>query len=1131
MDNNGKHNGLGFVKNAGGVTLTRLEMLNWGTFDQTISILAPEGGWSLLVGENGSGKSTAVDALRTLIVPPRLLSSSYNDAARDLTDKRKADRSRFSYVRGAWSTSSRDDSTRPDVNYLRAPGTPTVLLAVFRDSASGKSSTIAQILWESNGKIEEIYAIAESDKNIKDHISGFESIRDVRTRLRINGFKVHSTYSAYAEEFRHRLAIPTEAAIEVFNQAIGVKEVGDLGRFIRQHMLRVEDLTRFIRDTLRPHYVELDQCYKAIQRAEQQIQALTPIAKCSEEIQKLVRTRGELEDLRGSCFLVFDSRRRQLLLEVESHDAARETELSANQKDLEQQLNACEIERDSLKETLARDEIEIKIKELNFYIRAATQEKDQRHNNYQMLHSSLRKLGVTSNVETADDLETAQRVAREQGQYLRDERQSIQDTRVSLEADRREAVKKCEEGARELQHLRNQKALIPSELVLLREALCSATKVPIADLPFVGELIQVKQQYANWTGAIERLARGFGITLLVPSERYDAVSRYVNGNRLVHPQNQNLGLRLEFLRVLDFPALRSASADDQRFVYGRLDFRPDNRFSGWVAANAAQRLRYVCCESVEALQREQRGITKEGLQKDHDRHIKDDRKRISDAFEYVLGWSNQAKLNAVLQAVTTTQRHIQQLEQAMRDAALAELELDQKSKSAQFILEIENFERVNFRGEQSRIEELCRQRQGLEDNATTRKNLLSGIDAVDQKIKDLKPNLYGVQGDLAIIRQKLQETRELLSRLGEKLQIHNEDEIAKIRVALLDLAIQIEPPLDDIEEAKRAAESAISGRLTKISESVNDNEKKIEKEMAKFLKDYPEERKELTDELSCTPGFVALLQRIQGEELPTHQKRFEEFLSTNLIGNIATLSARLDEQDKEICAEIQHINAALRDIEFSAGTYIEITAVPNRSEEINEFKGQLVACLARSINPPAEERPRIFAAIKKLMDGFAQDEQWMRRVTDVRNWHEFAVKVRSKSDEREIEFLDKSSGKSGGQKARLAFAILAAAIAAQYRLLDATRSSFRFVVIDEVFARTDEENSQRALQLFQKLGLQLLVVAPWDSKSRIVEDYVQSYHLATNPTERRSYLRRASKKEYESLGTESYFHVAAAANS
>jgi len=80
---------------------------------------------------------------------------------------------------------------------------------------------------------------------------------------------------------------------------------------------------------------------------------------------------------------------------------------------------------------------------------------------------------------------------------------------------------------------------------------------------------------------------------------------------------------------------------------------------------------------------------------------------------------------------------------------------------------------------------------------------------------------------------------------------------------------------------------------------------------------------------------------------------------------------------------------------------------------------------------------------------------------------------------------------------------------------DSEADTFRLVVIDEVFARTDEANSLRALKLFQQLGLQLVVVNPFDAKGRIVEDYVDSFHLAVNPDANNSKLRRASRAEYD----------------
>src|SRR5205814_2118907 len=83
--------------------------------------------------------------------------------------------------------------------------------------------------------------------------------------------------------------------------------------------------------------------------------------------------------------------------------------------------------------------------------------------------------------------------------------------------------------------------------------------------------------------------------------------------------------------------------------------------------------------------------------------------------------------------------------------------------------------------------------------------------------------------------------------------------------------------------------------------------------------------------------------------------------------------------------------------------------------------------------------------------------------------------------------------------------------------VESEADTFRLVVIDEVFARTDEANSLRALKLFQKLGLQLVVVNPFDAKGRIVEDFVDSFHLAVNPDGNNSKLRRASRAEYDAV--------------
>ena len=158
-----------------GFRLRRLEMLNWGTFHEKVAVLVADGHWTLLVGENGSGKSTAVDALRTLLVPPRLL--NYNDASAD--QKRRGDRTRQSYIRGAWQTVSQEDSAKSRPEYLRSEGVQSILLAVFANEHSGAVVTLVQILWELNEKVDERFAVARGDKTIKDHLANLGQTREL----------------------------------------------------------------------------------------------------------------------------------------------------------------------------------------------------------------------------------------------------------------------------------------------------------------------------------------------------------------------------------------------------------------------------------------------------------------------------------------------------------------------------------------------------------------------------------------------------------------------------------------------------------------------------------------------------------------------------------------------------------------------------------------------------------------------------------------------------------------------------------------------------------------------------------------------------------------------------------------
>jgi uncharacterized protein YPO0396 len=134
----------------------------------------------------------------------------------------------------------------------------------------------------------------------------------------------------------------------------------------------------------------------------------------------------------------------------------------------------------------------------------------------------------------------------------------------------------------------------------------------------------------------------------------------------------------------------------------------------------------------------------------------------------------------------------------------------------------------------------------------------------------------------------------------------------------------------------------------------------------------------------------------------------------------------------------------------------------------------------------------------------------------VRHWFTFSASERWREDDSEFEHYTDSGGKSGGQKEKLAYTVLAASLAYQFGLeAGANRSRcFRFVVIDEAFGRGSDESARYGLELFKRLDLQLLIVTPLQ-KIHIIEPYVASVGFVHSEDGRLSMLRNLTIAEYQ----------------
>lgn len=1088
-----------------GFRLDRLELWNWGTFDGEAQVLEPKGGWALLVGDNGSGKSTAVDALRTLLVPPRIL--NYNDASVDGRRTAAHDRTRRSYVRGAWASSSTIDATAPTIQYLRDSGTLSAIAAVFTDSRRQAATTVAQILWEHDEQIREFYAVISGRRSLNDLLDGRTNTGEIKRGARRAGWQVEDSFAAYAERMRALLHIPGDKALEVFNRAIGMKEVGDIDSFVRQFMLPPADTFAFIRDTVQPHYRTLLDCWAAIERAERQITLLRPVAEWAHRINEgearidiWKRLQELIQPYYATCHLE--------LLRVQEAELGKAIESAESERDgIGSRLRHYRRQRDELNASIATTDVGPRLQAIAHELEHAEHSRRLAQQRRMRVEPAVALLGMKSYVLDAAAFASARSILEERERTEALAVSEAEELRATRRHDQELALYERGEKIAELESVERHRVNIPREFLALRLRISEALGTAVQVMPFAGELIEVRADYSEWTGAIERLLRGFGLSLLVPEEIYRGAAEFINSTRL--------GLRLVFHRVPARALILPRISSDR--VPGRLEFRTEHSLHLWVANELVRRFNHRCCASIAELETIDYGLTREGLIRDGTRHIKDDARPVDDPGERILGWSTDRKIAALRKQIQEAERKAALEAQGAAEAGKRAESARARQNAAHELLGISEFSEIDPDRWGEAVIRLRAEREQLEKNSDQLRELQRRLREVDFAIGAEETALAQRNSDLGSLRDRLGTCRTRAQGREQQLATFFEYDHEAALKAFAEISGLHSVTLENADQLATATHQSLQGRISNEQRKVNEASESVVAGMSEFLGQFPEFRQTLGVGRAYAESFAAALQRIEDEDLPHHRERFEHYLNENLVGDLLMLNRRLEEHQESIEARIEEINQALREIEYGDDTYVQLRLVSRQGQEVAVFRRALRDCFEHGIAPAPEDRLRIFDRVRQLLEGFRSDPESTQRVTDVRTWFSAGIRELRRTDDGEVNYFVASTGKSGGQKAKLAFTILASALTAQYGLstAPADSSNFRLVIIDEAFSRTDESNSTRAMQLFSRLGFQLLIVGPFDAKAKLAVPFVQTIHLASNPGGDKSRVVALTREQVE----------------
>src|SRR5690625_1746623 len=625
-----------------GYRLKYAEVYNWGTFDQQVWRFTPDTETALLTGDIGSGKSTIVDALTTLLVPAH--KAAYNKAAG--ADARE--RTLRSYVEGHYKSERVEATGRSRAKGLRENRRSySVSLGAFVNHGHDETITLPQVSpqRDSAGQPYRFFVTATKELSVATDFANFGTeLRELRKRLRSGGAEIFDEFPKYAASLRRLLGIRSEQALELFHQTVSMKSVGNLNEFVRDHMLEPSDSSGRVRDII-GHFDDLTKAHDAVKRAREQLEALEPIAATAAKYDTALAERHALECERSAVQLFIAELRSSLfaaeIAELETTGEA----LLVEQDAAKARQQALTDERESLIEERAKAGGD-RIGELERLAREARAQADKRRSARTMFDAAVNRSGLPPVVGDADFTALAVLVPAERTRYT--------DRKRALDAATAEAIGREKDLQRrsdlltaELASLENRTSNLPVEQVDVRAELCADLGLALEELPYAGELLDVGDEHAEWRGAAERVLRGFALSLLVPQQHYDAVTGWVNGRRLTFRGRggQVAGARLVYERVPRNRVRLQPPGRDGLVLADCIDVK-DGPFRDYLVDELIKRADHRCAASLDEFRSHKRAVTREGQVRSGERHEKDDRHRHDDPRRWVLGWANERKIAA-----------------------------------------------------------------------------------------------------------------------------------------------------------------------------------------------------------------------------------------------------------------------------------------------------------------------------------------------------------------------------------------------------------------------------------------------------------------------------------------------------
>jgi uncharacterized protein YPO0396 len=1046
--------------------LHRIQVFNWGTFDGLHTIdVSPKG--MLFIGPSGSGKSTLLDAHASLLTPPRWL--NFNVAARE--SEQKADRTVLTYLRGVWGEQTQASGEIAD-QQLRKNSTWTAISECYRN-AVGQTVTIVHVYWirgssNSTREVGKRYLVADRLLDLTELRFFPESDYDVkRFKRELDGVFVTDAFSEYQERFRSRLGIETEHALKLLHKTQSAKNLGSLTQFLRDFMLDESQAQRMALELV-AQFQKLDSAHTEVVKAEQQTQCLLRSRVAQQQIDALDLLTNQLKEVLAGVGPYRDDLHASLLrraIEGLNNQLAGQRALESTRRMLrDQRQTSLEILNDQLKDSGGA-----RLKDLRASRLIADELLSVRQKRKDTAHQACRGLDVTLPADARAFQELRHALQAEIDQSLRGDRDPKEQRDLAYAEG--VLVRDIEGLQAELVELqRAPTSNIDGPLLAMRRRVAEVSGCTVNQLPFAGELIEVHDNQRDWQGAIERVLRGFALTMLVPEELYVTVADAVD---TIH-----LGGRLVYLRCL--PQQHDDRRLDGRSVAAKVVVA-QGPFQRWVQDELSTRFNVICVANAAELRAHPAAVTRAGqIQRGGRRHEKDDSYRVDDPKRWVLGANTEAKSHRLFDELDTLSAKLKAIRETLSAIETAERAARERLVHAQSVVGLA-WEDIDVGTCVLEVAGLDRLIEDLLKDAT--------VAELQSRVADAEIDFAKAQKDLRDqenhIGRTLFELESLSARL-RKLEVLPSVACTPTQTQGIEIALELlrkEPSLESYADDMRAVERHMEQKRSDAAKDRESHTRDIVEAFRDFIRQWPTDADGLDATVQSCEDFAAKLERLEKEDLPSTRQRFLSLLEEHSNQHSAFLLDRIKSDREEVLVRMEAVNLSLKSAEYNPRTYLCIEVEDRIPEDAKVFQEGLTKALAQTagVGTPASAEERfgtLKAIIQRLGSQSDADQAWRERVLDVRLHVEFVARELHVGTGLEKEVYRSGGGKSGGQRQKLTATCLAAALRYQLGGAERVRSSFGTVILDEAFDKADADFTEAAIRVFKMFGFQLIIATP-----------------------------------------------------